>query len=911
MMRYGPRAWILCLVFPFTCSLLTAADPASSKKITNTEGITEYRLENGVRILLFPDPSTSKVTVNMTVFVGSRHEGYGETGMAHLLEHMVFKGTPMHPDVPKSLRDRGAQFNGTTWVDRTNYFETLNASDANLEFAVRLEADRLVNSYVKREDLLSEMTVVRNEFERGENDPERILSQRMMAAAYEWHNYGKSTIGNRSDIERVPIERLQGFYKKFYQPDNVMVVVAGNFKEAKALEYIVKYFGALKKPTRQLETTYTEEPAQDGERNVVLRRVGSIGVVGAVYHIPAGSHPDFAALDVLETLLTSEPSGPLYKALVVSKKATDVSASAYGFHDPGVLEILVKADKNATLDSVRDILLETMNKVQAGPIPAEEVDRAKAKVAKQYEMMMTDSNRIGVQLSEWAARGEWRLFFLHRDRVAKVTPADVERVAKLYLQRNNLTLGMFYPTDKPQRADIPQVANVSEMLKDYKGGKAVVAGEFFDYSPANIEKRVQRSTLSSGVKVALLPKKTRGETVTLQLTLHYGNGESLLGKTSASQFVASLMAKGTKKHTRQQLEDELDKLKAKLSGSGLIGDAKFSIVAKRDTLPRVLALLAEILREPTFPAQEFDVLKRQLRDGLEEGRTDPTALASRAMQQKLNPFPKDNIRYVPSVDESIARLEAVTVDQVKAIYDEQLNGQNGELVAVGDFEPAEVLKQLEDALKDWKSEVAYKRIARPAVTTVKGQTDTILTPDKANAFWMAGMMLAMKDTDPDNAALEVGDFLFGGGSLSSRLGNRVRQKEGLSYGVRSQFSADPQDSSARFIMYAITNPTNIDKVDKAMLDEMDKMRKDGVDSKELEESQKAYLAQAKVRRSSDSALANMLQEGLQVGRTFEYYADLEKKVTELTPEAVTSAFRRYLDPKKLVIIKAGDFKAGK
>jgi secreted Zn-dependent insulinase-like peptidase len=246
---------------------------SSPKKIASVEGITEYHLGNGLRVLLYPDQSRPRVTVNMTVLVGSRHEGYGETGMAHLLEHMVFKGTPTHPNVPKALQEYGAQWNGTTSEDRTNYFETVPAGDKNLEFAIRLEADRLVNSHVKREDLLSEMTVVRNEFERSENDPSSVLYKRIIAAAFEWHNYGKTTIGNRSDIERVPIENLQAFYRKHYQPDNVVLIVAGQFEEAKALELIQKYFGAIPRPERKLDTTYTEEPAQDGERLVTLRRV--------------------------------------------------------------------------------------------------------------------------------------------------------------------------------------------------------------------------------------------------------------------------------------------------------------------------------------------------------------------------------------------------------------------------------------------------------------------------------------------------------------------------------------------------------------------------------------------------------------------------------------------------------------
>src|SRR5678815_3269811 len=287
-----------------TCHL-RGAEPLEPRNVATVEGITEYEfVENGLRALLFPDNSQSKVTVNLTVLVASRHEGYGETGMAHLLEHLVFKGTPKHPQVPKALQDHGAVFNGSTSVDRVNYYETLAASDENLEFAIALEADRMMNSFIRKSDLDSEMTVVRNEFERGENSPQGVLNKRIEAAAYEWHNYGKSTIGNRSDIERVPIENLQAFYKKFYQPDNVVLIVAGKFDEAKALALITKYFGSIPRPARKLDKTWTEEPAQDGERLVTLRRVGDVGAVGVAYHIPAGSHEENASLQVLANIMS-------------------------------------------------------------------------------------------------------------------------------------------------------------------------------------------------------------------------------------------------------------------------------------------------------------------------------------------------------------------------------------------------------------------------------------------------------------------------------------------------------------------------------------------------------------------------------------------------------------------------------
>jgi zinc protease len=901
-------ATVLAVAVCTSFALTSHADqPAPPKAVTTVEGITEYRLSNGFRVLLYPDSSTPKVTVNLTVLVGSRHEGYGETGMAHLLEHMVFKGTPTHKEIPKALRDRGAEFNGTTWVDRTNYYENLPAGDDNLEFAIRLEADRMVNSVILREDLASEMTVVRNEFEQGENNPESILSQRMTAAAYEWHNYGKSTIGNRSDIERVPVDRLRVFYKKHYQPDNAMLIVAGNFAPAKALAFAKEYFGSLPRPSRVLDDTYTEEPPQDGERSVVLRRVGSVSAVGAVYHIPAAAHPDFAPVEVLATLLDDDPSGRLYTALVESHKTTNVHATAFGWHDPGVLEVLAKVDKGQTPEAALATLVATMDRVAEGGVKAEEVNRAKLKLRKLRTLQMTNSNRVGVTLSDWAAKGDWRLFFVHRDRVAKVTADDVQRVARQYLLVSNRTTGRFLPSKAPMRAEIPATPDIARVMKDYTGAEAITEGEKLDLDLDQLGKRIEFSTLSSGIKAAVLPHRTRGDSVNLRLTLHYGNPESLPGNGPATQFLATLMARGTKKHTRQQLHDELDRLEAHLTPSGGVGEVTFNVTCKRANLPAVLSLLTEILREPSFPEKDFDVIKRGARSRLEEDKTDPHRLIFRTMQRKLNPYPTDDIRYVPTVEESLNRLEATTLDRVRGLYTEQLGGQNGELVVVGDCDPAAVLKQVDDALKDWKASVPYKRIERPA-QVVKGERLVLPTPDKAGAVYAAAMLLPMQDTHTDNAALEMGNFLLGGGSLSSRLGNRVRQKEGLSYGVGSQFSADALDPAARFLLFAICNPKNMAKVDAAMLDEVEKMRKAGIEDKELSEGRKAFLASLRQQRSTDAQLVALLAEELRAGRTgLGYHIDLEKKIATLSVPEVNEAFRKHIDPEKLLIIHAGDF----
>ncbi|HMU78115.1 MAG TPA: pitrilysin family protein, partial [Bacteroidia bacterium] len=463
---------------------------AAPVKVTSVEGITEYKLSNGLRVLLFPDPSKSTITVNITYLVGSRMEGYGESGMAHLLEHMVFKGSTKHPNIPQELTAHGARPNGTTWYDRTNYFETFNATEENLRWALSLESDRMVNSFINKKDLESEFSVVRNEFERGENSPSSVLEERVMSTAYLWHNYGKSTIGSKEDIERVPIENLKAFYHKYYQPDNAVLTIAGKIDEQKTLQLVSEYFSPIPKPERKLQETFTVEPVQDGERNVVLRRVGDVQVASCGYHIPAGAHADYAAIEVLIEALTNEPSGRLYKALVDTKKATSTSGYSFQLKDPGYAYFYAEVLKDKSLDTAMNTMKGIFDNLSKNPITNEEAERGKNAILKQLTLMFNNSDRVGLSLSEFIAQGDWRLYFIYRDAIEKVTTADVNRVAAEYFKPSNRTTGLFIPDVTPDRAVIPATPDVNSLVKDYKGKKALAEAEAFDPSPSNISNRI-------------------------------------------------------------------------------------------------------------------------------------------------------------------------------------------------------------------------------------------------------------------------------------------------------------------------------------------------------------------------------------------------------------------------------------
>jgi zinc protease len=906
-----PAALMLSSLVAAQSPLCAAAPDAKAiKQITSIEGITEYELPNGFKLLLFPDASKPTVTVNMTVLVGSRHEGYGEAGMAHLLEHMLFKGTPLYPEptsIPSAMKERGARFNASTWFDRTNFHETLASTDANLDFAIRLEADRLVNSFIRAADLKSEMTVVRNEFEMGENSPESILMQRMVATAYEWHNYGKSTIGNRADIERVPIENLHEFYTRYYQPDNAMLVVAGKFQPKKVLELVAKYFGPIPRPERVLNSTYTEEPPQDGERVVRLRRTGSVAVVGATYHIPAGGDPEFPAVEVLANILSDEPSGPLYKSLVQTKKAANVYGEAWSLHDPGVMLFMARVAQGKHPQEVLDAMKLTLENVARNGVAKEEVERIKQQILKQREMDAANSARIALELSEWAAQGDWRLYFVHRDRIEKVTAADVSKAAAKYLKPDNATYGLFIPTKSPDRTKVPMLADLAKSIGNYKGRQDIALGEAFDVSPENIDARTKVVTLSSGLKAAFLEKKTRGHEIHMRLTLRYGDVKSLNGMATAAQVLPHLMIRGTKNLSHQQIQDELDKLRATLHAEGSAGEASFSVVTRRESFPAVLKLLGQILREPTLPKSEFDLVKQQELTGLENGLTDPRTLALNTVRRHLAPYQKGDPRYVNTPQESIEMLKALTVADVKKLYSNFLSGAHGELAIVGDFDGAQTVPILDSILSGWKAEMPYAHISRDVESESTGGYKQIETPDKAMAMYFGAMVIPMKDDDSDFAPLSLGDFILGSGTLSSRLGDRIREKEGLSYGVASTLGASAKDRRTSMSVYAICNPVNMEKVRKGIAEEVARLLDKGIPAAELASAKKGYLQQEQLARTQDTGLVHILCENLTVDRSMKYYSNLEKQIGGLTSDGVISVMRRRIDPKRFFIVTAGDF----
>lgn len=903
-MRLPNRLAALALLLP----LLATAAPSSTALVREAEGVSEYRLANGLQVLLIPDATKPTVTVNVTYRVGSRHEGAGETGMAHLLEHLVFKTTRRFANVGAELSKRGMQFNGSTTPDRTNYYETFPADPAQLSWALAMEADRMTGAKVLKSDLDTEMSVVRNEMEAGENNALGILIQRTQAAAYQWHAYGRSTIGARSDVEHVDIPRLQAFYKRHYQPDNATLIVAGAFEPKRTLAEITRLFGAVPKPARVLPPTYTVEPVQEGERLVTLRRVSAMQGVFASHHIPPLASPDFAAFEVAVTALADTPSGRLHKRAV----EPGLAAQAFGWPgrtaEPGLLNfgLVLKSDND--VDRAQALLADTVESLAKEPITTEELQRAQAQWAKNFDELMANPQALCVTLSEAIAAGDWRLLFQLRNRVEAATVDSVNATLRQWLLPSNRTLGRLYATATPERTPLALPVAAADALRDYTPKAAIAAGEAFDTSPANIDRRTQRFQLANGLRVALLPKRSRGETVELALNLHYGTLDSLRGKRTEANLLGEALQLGSQQRTRAQIADSLDKLKSRLTiTSSATAGTSATLSSRRPQLAEALALMAEVLQEPSFPPAEVEQLVRQQIAGAEEAAQQPQAVASQALQRALAAaYPADDPRYFASFPDYIAALKTVTPEKLQAFHRSLLGAAHGELVLVGDFDAAEVKPLVERLFGNWTASQAYARVPQP-LPAVQGLMLEEPLKDKANAMVFGGLLLPMDDDHPDHAALRIAAHVLGASGFDSRLLTRLRQKEGLSYGAGAWLNVSSHEPNAQLGVAAIFAPENRSRVEAALNDELARFVRDGITQAELDTAKRSMRAQSDTWRSEDNAVAGAIAGHLERGRQFKWNAELDARGEALKLAEVNAAIQRWMDPAKTNWSWAGDF----
>ena len=899
------------LIGLFLCAAHARAEtlPAGVTAGPSVGGMSEYRLANGLTVLLYPDESKAKLLVNVTYKVGSKHENYGETGMAHLLEHLMFKGSPGFEHIDTEFSKRGMQNNGSTWMDRTNYFEVMPAAGDNLEWSLKMEASRMTGAYIAKKDLDSEMTVVRNEMERGETEPVRVALKSMLAQAFMWHNYGNSSIGARSDVENVPIPKLQAFYQTYYQPDNAVLIVAGPIAVDKTLGLIAKAFSSIKKPNRSLPVFYTKEPTQDGERESTIRRISGTPLIMLGYHLPGGAHPDATAMNVVTRILADESTGRLRTSLVNAGLATGAQAFPLAFQESSVATFILSFDKKQDLAKAKTLALQ---EIEAPALFTEaEFQRAKRAYQNELKSSLDDVSQVGLSLSEYIALGDWRLFFVEPEQLNALTLKDLNRVAQTYLIASNRTAVNYLPLDAgsavPKRAEIPPppalAAQLAGLKPDTKG--AIAAGEQLDLSPMALESRIKRSKVRDRFDIATLTKKSRNQAVNFTVTLHMGNEKSLAGKTYALEAAAAMLSRGTVSLDRIAFTDALDANEAELSiaasGQTLVASGR----ATSTTFLKTLELLEDALKHPRFDALEFAAWRKEELSGLESAETNPQALASNAMSIATNPYPSGHPAAAESFAQTHAAISALSLAEVQKAHRDFIGAANFSATVVGEFDEAATIAALKSRFEAWRAPEAYTEFPELANRAAPKHT-WINTPDQANGMLIASLPISLQDSDPDFALATIANYIFGGSGLDSRVMGRLREKDGVSYGGGTGLDVSSRSRASLWQAYAIAAPENLLPSEKAVIEELKRFQEYGLTSDELAKAKAGIIKSKRVAWADDARLSGVLATQTEYQRTMAFSADVESQIAAATLAQVNSYIKKTISPEAWGFVLAGD-----
>jgi zinc protease len=970
--------------------------PANVKFVAEADGIREYKLDNEMKVLLVENRVAPVATVMVLYKVGSRNEAVGYTGSTHLLEHMMFKGTPrfnkeQNTQIAATLQKIGAAFNATTWYDRTNYFETVPSDQ--LELTIQLEADRMRNSLIADSDRQSEMTVVRNELERGQNEPSEVLDEAVYAAAFREHPYHHPTIGWRADVEGVPTSRLKEFYDTFYHPNNATVILVGDFDEQDALALINKYFGAYQSSVQPIPQVYTEEPPQQGEHRLVIRRAGELALVQIAFHTPgvlgqtnvlsneelarrAANPPaenDIFPLVVLSVAMSHGITSRLYQALVEADLAVDAHSNADQHRDPGLFNVYATVRPGVEPKKVEETILDELRKVAEEGLTEAEVEKAQQQIVAQMAYSRDGTYNIAMQMAEAEAIADWRFYKDYEANIKRVTTADVKRVAQKYFIEDNRTVGHFIPkqtgggdsiadlglriadlekhhllfsirnpksafrnrhvrnpqffrepTDEAMSAEVSAVTEAAsnKSTGTETGGSATPQGKeqqaisprgdkSSDAAEANTPKsvgrsnfasRIVRTELPSGATLLLLENRAT-PTISLRGSFRAGSYFEPRDKPGLAQITANMLERGTKRRTKLQLAHDLESVGAQLAFSADPFAVSIAARALSKDLPLVIKTLAEQLREPAFPADELEKLKQQIIAIVQEQQSNTGYRARERFTQLI--FDEANPFHMPPGEKVIQSINSITVEDVRGFYDKYYGGRSLVLSMVGDVQTAQVQRQFEEAFGSFVGPESVDI----NVTDPEPQADTrreiVLVKEKANVDILLGSAASLRRDSEDFYAAVLANSALGESTLSSRLGLRVRDQEGLTYGINSRFRA-PSLAAGPWYVGVSVNPNNIEKAINSALNVLRDYVQNGIREDELADEKSSAIGSFKVGLATNAGLAQSMWNAEFYKLGTDYIDRYPQIIQAVTVEEVNAAIRKYFRPDQLTVVIAGD-----
>jgi len=872
--------------------------PYGFEYVKESGGIQEYKMTtNNLTVLLKEDHSAPVATFMVTYNVGSRNEAIGYTGSTHLLEHLMFKGsrkfnTDKENSVFQLLQSLGSRMNATTWLDRTNYYETMPSE--HLETAIEIEADRMRNAFIKEADRQAEMTVVRNEFERGQNNPFSVLDEHIWATAYLAHPYHHSTIGWKSDIENVSIERLKKFYDTFYWPNNATVTMVGDFEKEKALALVKKHFGRIPKSREEIPKVYTEEPKQEGQRRVLLKRAGQQGVVGVAHKTPSATHEDAPNFLVLSSILSSGKNSRFYKNITDKGLTTSVFIWDSLFRDPGLFAVYANLTPGTDHQKVEDLVMAEYEKIKEDGVTEEEVEKAKAQLIASMKFGQDGSFAVAGGLNEAIASGDWTLFTTYDEKLSGVTKETVKAVVEKYFLEDLSTIGHFIPKvsgEQQTKRGPSNATELAQMKKQYfseeEESKGPLASQIEDSEPV---KGVRLLTLKRGTGVVTLTGSFLGGDI-------FAPSEN----KRIPDVVVSMLDQGTTKSSKFEISNKIEKVGARLSFSNGKARVVFNGKFLSEDTALIVGLLSEQLQFPAFNEEDLAKTKKRMITAYKKSKE---STRGNAINNMLKGFYSENHQNAPdNADESIKNVEKITTEDLKAYHEENYGKGSMVIVAVGDVDHASLSATIKKNFGEWKDSPLEEKKETQKGTKNAGKA-YVTMQDKTSTDFLVGIPLGINRDHPDYRPLFVASYILGG-NFSARLMQTVRVKEGLTYGIRSSMSGFGNDTDGYWYVGGTFSPDLLSKGESSTLREIKKWAQDGVTQKEVDTTKSTLTGSFKVGFDTTRGLAGGILSAVIDWEDLSYVDEMPNMINSVTLEQVNAAIKKYISIGDLYEVAAG------
>lgn len=905
--RYFMLAWaLLCCVVT-----QTMADNKAAEQVSELDGVVEYRLANGLRVILAPDAKTTAVAFNMIYLTGSLADPQGQGGTAHLLEHLLFKGTATvsGTQLLEGLSQRGIKFNATTSFDRTRYMAFLAADAEKLNHLLAIEADRMFNAWFDQADLQAEIEVVLRELERAQDNPLSALGQHMFAAATPGQGFGRPVLGSREELKTIGLEQLREFYRAHYQPDNAVIVITGKFDIKPTLAAIEQHFAPLVAVAGAAEKQPPAVPVLDKPVTAQLER-GDNEWLALAYPLPAASDPANIALAALPDMLAGEPHGRLYRTLVMPGQASGVAALQQAFSRGGYMLFAVSLAPGQSRDQLQKALLDQVEGIGRNPIGPQELERFQASAQHAKAQILANHGVLSDVLSESVAVGDWQLLLRRQTQFAQLSAADVQRQAELHFVESRRVVGQLLVADqaaalanKASRAVSGKQSVAIQLTAQEEAAVQSVDLAAFNQQIVALERGIQRFALDNGLKVALRPLPRVSTPVQGRMTLRFGDEQSLAGKRALTELTGTVLLRGTYNRSYQKVVDQVRRIGASLSIMPEAGVLNVQFSSPPEHLSSLLILLADILKRPAFKQSEFELVKRHQQQALQQPITQPAAVASQLLNRHNERYPVGDIRRQAEPAEKLAELAAISRDDVARFHQEFYGANHGEFALSGDFDPQQVRDQLRELFGDWNSKASYARPSQPYQDIQAARIH-----GKANAeqtgVYIGQLHYQANSKKVDSAALYIAEHLLGRNQMVSRLSKRVREQEGLTYGIKSSMKIATFDDASWLMIHASYPLGDGPRIADMVREELQRLIEDGITEQELHYAKQTILHERQLAVAQEQSVLSWLPRQLYEGITMQSWVERNNAFATVTVGQVNAVMLRYFSPDNFVEVLA-------